>query len=70
MARRWFKGSLDTHTANGDVDSTPDEVVAWHRDAGYGLMGRRGRVMVAAAHRSNAHALEDTARQIASVTTR
>ena len=28
MARRWFKGSLDTHTANGDVDSTPDEVVA------------------------------------------
>jgi hypothetical protein len=38
VARRWFKGNLHAHTANSDGDATPDEVVAWYRDAGYDLL--------------------------------
>jgi predicted metal-dependent phosphoesterase TrpH len=38
VARRRFKGNLHTHTANSDGDATPDEVVAWYRDAGYDFL--------------------------------
>lgn len=34
----WFRGNLHTHTTNSDGDSTPGEVVAWYRDAGYDFL--------------------------------
>jgi hypothetical protein len=34
----WYKGNLHTHTLNSDGDSTPDEVVRWYRERGYGFL--------------------------------
>ena len=35
MAARWLRGNLHSHTTNSDGDSSPADVVAWYRDAGF-----------------------------------
>jgi len=37
-ALHWYKGNTHTHTLNSDGDSTPDDVVKWYREHGYGFL--------------------------------
>jgi hypothetical protein len=37
-ALHWYKGNTHTHTLNSDGDSTPDDVVRWYREHGYGFL--------------------------------
>ncbi len=36
--RSWFKGNTHTHTSRSDGHETPEEVVAWYREAGYDFL--------------------------------
>jgi hypothetical protein len=38
VSGRWYKGNTHTHTLNSDGDSTPDDVVRWYREHGYGFL--------------------------------
>lgn len=38
MTTRWLRANLHTHTTNSDGDSSPADVVAWYRDAGYDVL--------------------------------
>jgi hypothetical protein len=37
-AGQWLKGSLHTHTNRSDGDASPEDVIRWYRDNGYGFV--------------------------------